>query len=182
MLRVFGVAWCPGRILSKLACTLTILEGATVSRNNNITVEEKKFMPLDYVRNQLIRIWMLGSGVPMLILVVQSVTGKYDEATGDVWSWFVPLVFPTIGLMLGILGGTALEQEEPRRVKKSFYVIVFWLSVAYLSLLSLTIFLEPLSPTPGLELYKLSSYWLAPFQGLVAGGIGYLFTSSKTGE
>jgi hypothetical protein len=147
--------------------------------NGNSAVENAGLVPLEHARDRLIRTWLLGVGVPMLILVIQSVTGKYDEAAKDVWSWFVPLVFPTVGLMVGVVGGTALDQGESRQVKKSYYEFVLWLSVGYLSILSLTILLEPFSPRGGLELYRLSNYWLAPLQGLVGGGIGYLFTSHR---
>src|SRR5262245_53791210 len=143
----------------------------------NSKLDRNESLKLSEARDRLTRIWMIGTAVPLVTLVAQSILGKYGENVRDVWSWFIPLVVPTIGLMIGVLGGAAFGGRENRRVRRSFYEIAFWLSVAYLVLLSMTIFLEPFSPTGGLKLFGIASYWLAPFQGLVVGALGYLFTS-----
>lgn len=79
--------------------------------------------------------------------------------------------------MVGVLGGAAFGGREHRLVRQSFYEVALWLSIGYLALLAITLFLEPFSPLRGMELFGISTYWLAPFQGLVIGALGYLFTS-----
>jgi hypothetical protein len=133
-------------------------------------------LPLSDARALLTRVWLIGTAAPTLLLVAQSILGKYSDSVREVWSWYVPLAAPTIGLMIGIQGGAAFGGRD-RLVKRSFYEIALWLSIAYLAIISITIFLEPFSPTRGMALYGIATYWLAPLQGLVVGTLGYLFTS-----
>jgi hypothetical protein len=147
--------------------------GGTVSRN----LDKGESLKLSEARDRLTRTWLIGTALPAVILVTQSILGKYGDNVRDVWSWFLPFIVPTIGLMIGVLGGAAFGGRENRRVRRSFYEIALWISVAYLVMLSMTIFLEPFSPTGGMALFSMSSYWLTPFQGLVIGALGYLFTS-----
>jgi hypothetical protein len=130
-------------------------------------------------RTTLARLWLGGSGSSALILVVISILHGRPDAAREVWSWFIPLVLPTIGLMVGVLGAAALSEQKETYVRNSFADIAFWLSVAYLALISLTILLEPFSPIRGAELHGMSNYWIGPFQGLVVAALGYLFTSEK---
>jgi hypothetical protein len=132
---------------------------------------------LSHARDRLTRIWLIGTALPTILLVGASIFGKYGDQIREVWSWFIPLVVPTIGLMIGILGGAAFGGRENRFVRRSFYEIALWLSIGYLLILTMTIVLEPFSPSPGMGLFGISTYWLAPFQGLVVAALGYLFTS-----
>ena len=86
---------------------------------------------------------------------------------------------PTLGLMMGVLGAAAMTTRENTLLRKSFVDIAFWLSVAYLSILSLTILLEPLSPLRGADLHGMSNYWMGPFKDFVVAALGYLFTSTR---
>jgi hypothetical protein len=134
---------------------------------------------LAQTRAKITRLWLVGGGCAAIILVISSILRGRADAAREVWSWFLPLVLPTIGLMVGVLGAAALGQRSERFVRKSFVDIAFWLSAAYLALLVLTILLEPLSPLRGAELHGVSNYWMGPFQGLVVAALGYLFTSEQ---
>ncbi len=136
-------------------------------------------IPLNKVRTSILRIWLIGAGMSTLILVVTSILRGNADAARDVWSWFLPLVLPTIGLMVGVVGAAALVKNGERNVRNDFFNIAWWLSIAYLFILSLTILLEPLSPLKGSELYGVSNYWMGPFQGLVIAALGYVFTSGE---
>jgi hypothetical protein len=130
-------------------------------------------------RAAITRLWLSGAGCAAIFLVVSSILRGRADAAREVWSWFLPLVLPTIGLMVGVLGAAAMGQRAETYVRKSFVDIAFWLSVAYLLLLLITIVLEPFSPLRGAELHGMSNYWMGPFQGLVVAALGYLFTSSQ---
>lgn len=133
---------------------------------------------LEAARNSLAKIWFIGSGFVFLLLVVQSILGKYETSLQEVWAWFVPTVLPTLALMLGVIGAGALMQDQDKRkVKAFFFSLSKYLSLFYLLILSATILLEPFSNTPGIKLYNLSNYWLGPIQGLVVGAISVLFAS-----
>lgn len=141
-----------------------------------------KRIQLDDARAQLARIWFVGAGIAFAVLVVQSILGpKYKGHLQEVWSWFVPTVAPSLGLMLGVLGADALrESREKRYVKEAFYRLARNVSLAYLVTLAGTILLEPFSATPALELYTLSNYWLGPVQALAIGAIGTLFAAQDS--
>jgi hypothetical protein len=130
-------------------------------------------------RTLITRTWLIGAGFSAVILVLQSILRGRADAAREVWSWFLPLVLPTIGLMVGVLGAAAMTRREEALVRKSFVGVALWLSVAYLAILSLTILLEPFSPLRGAELHGMSNYWMGPLQGLVVAALGYLFTSDE---
>jgi len=133
---------------------------------------------LEEARNRLATVWLAGSGAVFLVLMVQSILGKYDQQLQEVWSWFVPTVLPTLALMIGVIGAAALsETNDQREVKSWFFRLTFGLSIFYLVVLAATILLEPFSKTPGIQLFTLSNYWLSPLQGLAVAAIGVLFTT-----
>ena len=134
-------------------------------------------LPLWLVRERFSRMWFIGAGFPFLILVIQSILGHWGADVQKAFSWFIPSVLPTLGLIIGVIGAAALKPPDNRVVQKSFAALIWWISFVYLVVLSLTLLLEPFSPTQGVELLSLSNYWLAPIQGLVVAGLGYLFTS-----
>jgi len=134
--------------------------------------------PLESARNSLAKIWFIGSGIVFLILMVQSILGKYESSLQEVWAWFVPTVLPTLALMLGVIGaGALMPDQDKRKVKQFFFSLSKYLSLFYLLILTLTILLEPFSNIPGIKLYNLSNYWLSPIQGLVVAAISVLFAS-----
>jgi hypothetical protein len=139
-------------------------------------------VPLEHVRAQLAKIWLIGGGLLFSLLVVQSIFGKYGEHVEGVWSWFVPTTLPTVSLMIGVLGAGAMDEGDRRTLKKSFCDIAWWLSLVYLAILAATILLEPFSGLTTAELRPRSNFWLAPLQGLVLAALGFLFTATDKGH
>lgn len=134
---------------------------------------------LSSVRTKIARTWLAGAGFSFVTLVVASILRGQADSAREVWSWFLPLVLPTIGLMVGVIGAAAIARQRENYVRKSFADIAFWLSTVYLALVALTILLEPFSPLRGADLHAMSNYWLGPIQGLVIAALGYLFTSGE---
>ena len=139
---------------------------------------------LETARTSLTTLWLLGSGVPFLVVVVQSMLGKYGDKLQQIWSWFLPTVLPTVLLMLGVLAsGAFLDSAEDRLVKASFLRLAKGLSYFYLGILLLTLLIQPFvnsDKTSAVQLYLESNYWLGPLQGVVAGVIGVLFTTQHS--
>lgn len=132
------------------------------------------------VRRQLSRLWFIGSGIIFGIVVLQAILGRYGQNIDVAFSWFVPTTLPTLSLMLGVIGAAAMSPQERRSVKYSFYELAWWISFAYLTVLFLTLALEPFSPFPILELLKYSNYWLSPIQGLAVAAMSFVFASQKS--
>lgn len=136
----------------------------------------RRTLSLSRARLRLARLWFIGAGLIYFILIAQSVTGKYRGEAQEVWGWALPTTIPTLALIIAVLGAGALQPAtEAAKVRSDFYAVAFWLSVSYLALIVALILVEPVSPFEPLALYKLSSLWLAPLQGLVTSAIGVLF-------
>ena len=139
-----------------------------------------KAIPLERVRWKLARLWLVMGGGFLLLLIVQSIMGKYDQKVQRVWSWALPSIMPTLSLIVTILGMNAFhnEEEPASEIRQPFYRAVFWVSVIYLSILIGTVLVEPFTPYESLELLNLSNFWLAPLQAFVASAIAVIFLSS----
>ncbi|MBY5529738.1 hypothetical protein GFL54_36575 [Rhizobium laguerreae] len=140
------------------------------------------WMDLDSARTELLVIWLSGGGALFLILTVQSIFGRYGTELQSVWSWFIPNILPTLSLMVGVIGATALSStaQQPKRVKRGFFRLSRALSIFYLALIALTIMLEPFTKIPVLELYTSSNYFLGPIQGLAVAALGVLFVTQDS--
>lgn len=136
---------------------------------------------LESARTRLMVVWSIGAALVFVVLMLESIlSNKFSTHLQELWAWFVPTVVPSLALMLGVVGADALaEHSERRTVKRPFFLIAAGLSAFYLSILSLTVFLEPFSQRQGMDLFTVSNFWLTPIQGLVVAAIGVLFTSQE---
>jgi len=141
----------------------------------------EKAVPMEKVRWRLAKLWFIGGGAIFLILVIQSILGKYGDRVQETFSWFVPTIVPTLALMIGVLGGAAMGAKDERRVSRTFCNMTCGLSVAYLLILACIILLQPISPIKdSLKLYTLCNYFLTPIQGLVMAALGFIFTKQES--
>ena len=134
---------------------------------------------LDRARNKLTVVWFGGAAVLVMLVIIQSAIGRFEGFTQEFWAWFTPTIFPTLALIIGVIGSTALEDDAGRTVKRFFFQAALALSAAYLILLLLTMLLEPVAGVHDMKYYNLSNYWLAPIQGVVVAAVGALFNSRK---
>jgi hypothetical protein len=128
-------------------------------------------MQLVTARRASLLIWIIGSAVPSAILFLQTVADRYGGRSEEAWSWLVPSVVPTLGLMIGV----AMKPSRQRAVDPFAVRLAAGLSITYLLLILATLAVQPFSALLPLQLLQMSHLWLAPVQGLVAGSIGFLF-------
>jgi len=139
-----------------------------------------KLVPLDHVRTRLAILWLGTAGAIILTLVIQSLRQVYGTSVQEVWGWILPTLMPTLGLIVTVLGYTALDRRVIETVvRRSFFVLAFWLSASYLFLVLLTILIQPFTAADPVGLMRMSNLWLGPFQGLVASALGVLFVSKR---
>ena len=134
---------------------------------------------LDRARRFIAIVWFTGGGLCFGLMIFQSIIGRFSGVAQEMWSWFTPTIVPTLGLIIGVLASTALEDDSGRTVKKFFYHVSVGLSIVYLIVLLLTMLLEPLAGTHNMDYFKFSNFWLTPTQGLVVAALGALFNSRK---
>ncbi len=131
----------------------------------------------------LAAIWLIGAGGVFLLLVAQSLLGRYEPATQEVWGWFMPTVMPTLSLIVGVLvadrraaGRKVRGKDAAGSVDSLFFRLGAGMSVLYLLLVALSVLVQPLLPqTSPLELMHRSSLWLGPLQGLTVAALGVFF-------
>lgn len=136
-----------------------------------------KNISMQTAKKRLALLWFLIGGLLFVIIFLQTLFNYYDDKANEAWSWFLPTIMPTLSLIIGVFVSEASAgnvQNKP--VSSFFYRLSFILSIAYLVMVSLVIFIKPFLPNQNpLELMKLSNFGLGPFQGLVSACIGVFF-------
>ena len=152
-------------------------------RPGDVQTPSVAFVPLDSARNRLASLWLGAAGLIFLILVIQSLLLVYGSFVQEVWGWILPTVMPTLGMIVTVLGYTALDPRSGEAVvRKSFLTVAFWLSFTYLLLIIVTVLIQPFSAANPVDLMRMSNLWLGPFQGVVASALGVLFVSKRQRE
>jgi uncharacterized YccA/Bax inhibitor family protein len=131
-------------------------------------------------KRRLATLWFAASGFLFIVVTVQTILGKYGDQATDAWGWLLPTILPTLSLILGVLvmdaRGKMMKVEE---VDRFLFDLTLGLSAAYLLMVALTIFVQPLVSAGAIALMKQSKLWLGPFQGLVSGSMGAFFVRRK---
>ena len=137
-------------------------------------------IPRAVCKKRLTVLWFSGAGFLFILLLLQTLLGRYGEGPEEAWAWFLPTVMPTLSLMIGILVSEALAKDSEKALVDRFvYKLAFVVSLVYLTVVSLTIFLSPFSSLGQLELMTMSNLWLAPFQGLATAALGAFFVNRQ---
>lgn len=140
-----------------------------------------ELIPLDRVRIRMAVLWLGLGGAIVFIVVLQTLLGKFGADAQKAWGWLLPTIMPTLGMIITVLGYTALDPKFSNSVvRTSFFWAAFFLSGIYLLLILTTILIQPFVPkTDPIELMHTSNLWLGPLQGLVASALGVLFVSKQ---
>lgn len=133
-------------------------------------------MTIMKARRALTVVWLAGAGVTFATLLVQTLSGRYGIRADEAWSWFLPSVLPTIGVMIAVVFKTTPDR---RHVSRFTFRLCVTVSLVYVALVAGTVFLQPFSVWSAFQLFKMSHLWLAPTQALADGVIGYLFLSGE---
>jgi len=150
------------------------------SARSTVALSADELIPLDRVRTRLAALWLGAAALIFLTLVIQSLRLVYGAGVQEVWGWILPTLMPSLGMIVTVLGYTALDPALGATVvRKSYFTLAFWLSASYLALVFVTIAIQPFSPANPIELMRMSNLWLGPFQGLVASALGVLFVSKR---
>ena len=140
-----------------------------------------KPLTLEAARTTLSYVWFIGAGILFFVLVIQSLLGKFDTDTQQVWSWFVPCVLPTLSLIISVLGAGALGAGDPRPLRHGFFALTVGLSAMYLLVLATTIAVASFR-SPTVAILSISNSYLSPLQGVVVAAIGFIFISKHALE
>jgi Na+/H+-dicarboxylate symporter len=134
-------------------------------------------------KRKLAALWFTGALILFVLLIIQSIFGKYGTDFEEVWAWFLPTVMPTLSLIIGVLvfDATATGGTD-KQIERFMFWLAFAVSAIYLVLVAVTILVQPFTDFKPTELIKRSNLWLGPIQGLVAAVLGAFFVKSERGE
>jgi len=133
-------------------------------------------LSMETSRRRLAVLWFAGAAVPFTVLLVQTFLGRYGKDAEQAWGWLLPTVVPTLSVIVGVLAVSASKPApDGVVVDRFFYRLSWWLSAVYLTAVAATLFVQPLTKWPPLELMQRSNLWLGPMQGLVAAALAAFF-------
>lgn len=133
-------------------------------------------MTIEESRKNLLNIWVLGSILFGLLLLVQYLFGKYGDRYVEVLGWMA-LVTPTLALMIGIyLGKDKKKDLESEEVDGTAYNIVKYCSILYFALIIGLFLIEPFLGYSPYELIKFTKAVVGVLgESALTGGIAYFF-------
>lgn len=140
---------------------------------------------VDTARKRLTIVWFIGGGLLFTFFVVQTILGRYVDEEKEAWGWLFPNFLPTLALILGTIKLDAAAGDAAERLVSAFpYRLALGLSLFYLLVISMVIFLNPFAQmsneerTP-VQLLQVSNIFLGPLQGVVSGAMGWFFVKNK---
>ncbi len=74
-------------------------------------------------RRKLAAAWFIGSFLLLLILIFQTAFGKYGDNITEAWGWFLPIVMPTLSLMIAVFAYNASLGKPSDKKIDSFFII-----------------------------------------------------------
>lgn len=122
------------------------------------------------VRNRLLVWWQSACLAFMLLLLVQTIVGKYEQIESQVWQWAAISLLP--GLVLLYLG-TLLHHSPAKLIPPAVRNAIYSVNIGYLVIVLITLLLQKRGldmqqQYEGLDVYFERSYvWLLPLNGLV---------------
>jgi hypothetical protein len=114
-------------------------------------------------RKKLLWLWLIFSIITILLVLIQTIAGKYEEMLGTTWLWvFVNLLPSLLLLFVAVL----LNKNPSKVLLINTFRAVYASAWAYLLLLLLTLLALPFATANySIEAYLKDAYlWLLPFQ------------------
>ncbi len=117
-------------------------------------------------RKKLLLLWLGFTAALVLLIFVQTLTGKMEGIEGVAWSWVFANLLPALLLLFAAV---LLNKNPSKVLMRATFRAVYAGALAYLLLLTLTLFVLPVATANwSIEEYLMKSYtWLLPFQAVL---------------
>lgn len=127
-------------------------------------------------KKKIASFWFVFCGIIFVLMIVQSLNGKFEDKVSEAWGWIFPSILPTLSLILGVF----LIDIKNSFIKKKtidifYYRLTLGLSFFYLFTVLSILLSQPLIGKPIISLMKESNIFLGPIQGLVNVSMGLFF-------
>jgi hypothetical protein len=136
-----------------------------------LSTEIRRSLSLHRARNRLTWTWLALTGPLLLIVILQSITGKYgqngfESLTGI--GWLFQAVLPTASVMIAPITLPINPTVEARSVEN---LTLLWITICsfvfYFVILYAIILLEPMTGISLDKLMAMSAWFLAPIQAFI---------------
>ena len=117
-------------------------------------------------RKKLLWLWLGFTAVLVLLIFVQTLTGKFEDIEGQAWTWVFVNLLPALLLLFAAV---LLNKNSSKVLMRATFRAVYFGALAYLLLLTVTLFALPVATVNwSIEEYLGKSYtWLLPFQTIL---------------
>lgn len=117
-------------------------------------------------RKKLLWLWLGFTAVLVLLIFVQTLTGKFEAIEGTAWVWVFANLLPALLLLFAAV---LLNKNPSKVLLRATFRAVYFGALTYLLLLTLTLFALPVATANwSIEAYLAKSYtWLLPFQAIL---------------
>ena len=139
---------------------------------------------MEQCQQHLVLLWLVLVAPSAILLALASMSSNspWGSQVRQPWSWYLPLVLPTLTLIIGAVARQATRQPSPPRYASAFlFHLTAGLSAAYLLTVLAVLIVAGQDGADGGPLRTLTnaSLFLAPFQGLVGLALGAFFVSAE---
>jgi hypothetical protein len=136
-----------------------------------------KTVELARSRNILAMVWCAGAFLLIAVLAIQTLADKYDDAK-TAWSWLLPTVMPTLGVVIsGSAAEALLPERSSQQVSRFFFSLALAVSAFYL-LMVIAVLASASAADKAASALRDSDIFLGPLQGVVGVSLGVFFTMS----
>jgi hypothetical protein len=114
-------------------------------------------------RKKLLWLWLIFTIIVMLLFVIQTITGKFEDILSTAWLWVFINLLPSLALLFVAV---LLNKNASKVLLTNTFRAVYASAWAYLLLLLLTLLALPFATANySIEAYLKDAYlWLLPFQ------------------
>jgi hypothetical protein len=140
-------------------------------------------MSVSTAQKRLAVAWLALAVPLLLVLFAQTLTDRpvFGSKIKAVWGWFLPMIVPTLSLIVGTVATQARQPQSTETVDETAYRIALVLSVLYLLAVMATLVASATSRRP-MEMLDDVALFLAALQALVGYALGAFFVSKANAK
>ena len=130
-------------------------------------------------RKKLLWLWLVFTAIIVLLIFIQTITGKFEDIENKAWLWAFTHLLPALLLLITAV----LMNKNPSKVLlSSTFRLIFMATLTYLLLVLMTLLAMPFATIKqSIQEYFNQSYmWLVPFQVVLLITFGILYFKKET--